>query len=102
MADVEWRFVCVFHVKHIDKQRFGEGLCLVQLLHLLLNHYCLLRYLLARSMHHQQPRKILKEQCLHPRRHGVGLLVPVVVVQDHDGGDHTARHHEHDAVEVCS
>ena len=102
MADVEWRFVCVFHVKHIDKQRFGEGLCLVQLLHLLLNHYCLLRYLLSASMHHQQPWKILKEQRLDPGGHGVGLLVPVVVVQDHDGGDHTARHHEHDAVEVCS
>ena len=28
--------------------------------------------------------------------------VPVVVVEDHDGGDHTAGHHEHDAVEVCA
>ena len=25
---------------------------------------------------------------------------PVVVVEDHDGGHHGARHHEHDAVEV--
>ena len=29
---------------------------------------------------------------------GVGLSV--VVVEDHDGGDHGAGHHEHDAVEV--
>ena len=29
---------------------------------------------------------------------GVGLAV--VVVEDHDGGHHGARHHEHDAVEV--
>ena len=28
--------------------------------------------------------------------------VPVVVVEDHDGGDNTAGHHEHDAVEVGS
>ena len=31
---------------------------------------------------------------------GVGLAV--VVVEDHDGGHHGARHHEHDAVEVGS
>ena len=24
----------------------------------------------------------------------------MVVVEDHDGGDHTGGHHEHDAVEV--
>ena len=29
---------------------------------------------------------------------GVGLAV--VVVEDEDGGDHAARHHEHDHVEV--
>ena len=28
------------------------------------------------------------------------MCLPVVVVEDHDGGDHTACHHEHDAVEV--
>ena len=27
--------------------------------------------------------------------------MPVVVVEDHDGGDHAAGDHEHDAVEVC-
>ena len=28
------------------------------------------------------------------------LWLPVVIVEYHDGGDHTACHHEHDAVEV--
>ena len=36
----------------------------------------------------------------HPGRHGVGVRLPVVIVEDHDGGDHGAGHHEHDAVEV--
>ena len=30
------------------------------------------------------------------------MCLPVVVVEDHDGGHHTAGHHEHDAVEVGS
>ena len=30
----------------------------------------------------------------------VSVCFPVVVVEDHDGGHHTAGHHEHDAVEV--
>ena len=37
-----------------------------------------------------------------PGGHGVGVRLAVVVVEDHDGGDHAARHHEHDAVEVGS
>ena len=32
--------------------------------------------------------------------HLVGVDQPVVVVEDHDGGHHAGRHHEHDAVEV--
>ena len=32
----------------------------------------------------------------------MGVRLAVVVVEDHDGGDHAARHHEHDAVEVGS
>ena len=32
----------------------------------------------------------------------VGVRPAVVVVEDHDGGDDAAGHHEHDAVEVCS
>jgi hypothetical protein len=30
----------------------------------------------------------------------VSVGLPVVIVEDHDGGHHAARHHEHDAVEV--
>ena len=36
----------------------------------------------------------------YPFWHVVGVWLSVVVVEDHDGGDHTAGHHEHDAVEV--
>ena len=35
-----------------------------------------------------------------PGGHVVVVRLPRVVVEDHDGGDHTAGHHEHDAVEV--
>ena len=38
----------------------------------------------------------------HPAWHLVSICLSVVVVEDHDGGDHTAGHHEHDAVEVGS
>ena len=38
----------------------------------------------------------------YPAGHLVGVCLAVVVVEDHDGGDHAARHHEHDAVEVGS
>ena len=37
-----------------------------------------------------------------PGGHGVGVRLAVVVVEDHDGGDDAAGHHEHDAVEVGS
>ena len=37
----------------------------------------------------------------HPLRHLVCLCLPVVVVEDEDGGDNTGRHHEHDRVEIC-
>ena len=32
----------------------------------------------------------------------MGVSQPMVVVEDHDGGDHARGHHEHDAVEVCA
>ena len=32
----------------------------------------------------------------------MSFMLPVVVVEDHDGGHHAAGHHEHDAVEVRS
>ena len=30
----------------------------------------------------------------------MGVSEPVVIVEDHDGADHAARHHDHDAREV--
>ena len=30
----------------------------------------------------------------------MSVCLPVVVVEDHNGGDHAGGHHEHDAVEV--
>ena len=36
----------------------------------------------------------------HPGGHVVGVCLSLVVVEDHDGGDHAGGHHEHDAVEV--
>ena len=35
-----------------------------------------------------------------PGGHGVSVRLAVVVVEDHDGRHHAARHHEHDAVEI--
>ena len=32
----------------------------------------------------------------------MSFILPVVVVEDHDGGDDAASDHEHDAVEVGS
>ena len=32
----------------------------------------------------------------------MGVRLAVVVVEDEDGGDHAARHHEHDHIEVGS
>ena len=40
--------------------------------------------------------------CSYPVWHAVSLWFPVVEIEDHDGGDHAAGHHEHDAVEVGS
>ena len=37
---------------------------------------------------------------LYPVRHFMRVGQPVVVVEDHDGGDDAGGHHEHDAVEV--
>ena len=56
--------------------------------------------LLARPGHPQEPGDPLEEDDPHPGGHVVGVRLPVVVVEDHDGGDHAGGHHEHDAVEV--
>ena len=100
VAHVERGLVIVLHVQDIDQQRLGDVLRLVQLLELLLHHDGLPGDFLARPVHHEEPGQVLEEQCVHPAGHVVRLLVPVVIVEDHDGGHHGAGHHEHDAVEV--
>ena len=39
---------------------------------------------------------------IYPAWHLVSIRLSVVVVEDHDGGDHAAGHHEHDAVKIGS
>ena len=36
----------------------------------------------------------------YPARHLMGVRLSVVIVEDHDGGDDGACHHEHDAVKI--
>lgn len=31
----------------------------------------------------------------------MGLRLPVVIVEDEDGGHYAGGHHEHDGVEIC-
>ena len=100
MAHVERGLVVVLHVEDIDQQRLGDVFCLIELLQLLLDHDGLPGDLLAGPGHHEEPGEVLEEQGVHPARHGVRLLVPVVVVEHHDGGHHRAGHHEHDAVKI--
>ena len=38
----------------------------------------------------------------HPTWHLVSVRQAMVIVENHDGGDHARSHHEHDAVEVCA
>ena len=91
------RSVIVLHVQHIGQQRLRRG---VQLLHLALDCQGFQGDLLARPGHPQEPGDPLEEDNPHPGGHVVGVRLPVVVVEDHDGGDHAGGHHEHDAVEV--
>ena len=100
VAHVKRGLIVVLHVQDVNQQGLGDVLRLVQLLELLLHHNGLPGDLLARPLHHENPGEILEEQRVHPSRHAVRLLVPVVIVEDHDGGHHRARHHEHDAVKV--
>ena len=46
--------------------------------------------------------KVKLKSVSHPAWHLVSICLSVVVVEDHDGGDHTAGHHEHDAVKIGS
>ena len=50
----------------------------------------------------QLKRQKEKDWPTDPGGHGVGVGLAMVVVEDHDGSDHAARHHEHDAVEICT
>ena len=38
----------------------------------------------------------------HPGWHWLCVSKSMVVVGDHDGGDDTGAHHEHDAVDICA
>ena len=91
------RPVVVLHVQHVGQQGLGGR---VQLLHLALDCQGFQGDLLARPGHPQEPGDPLEEDDPHPGGHVVGVRLPVVVVEDHDGGDHAGGHHEHDAVEV--
>ena len=91
------RPVVVLHVEHVGQQGLGGR---VQLLHLALDCQGFQGDLLARPGHPQEPGDPLEEDNPHPGGHVVGVRLPVVVVEDHDGGDHAGGHHEHDAVEV--
>jgi len=90
----------IVHVKDIGQQGLGGLLFKVKLLHLVLHHDGLSGDLLPWSGHSKDPRNPLKKQCSHPAWHLVGVRLSVVVVEDHDGGHHRARHHEHDAVKI--
>ena len=86
--------------------------------HLALHHDCLPGQLLPGPGHPQQPGYPLEEQHPHPVRHLVSVslpvigqllvklcsdwLIPVMIVEDHDGAHHAAGHHPLDEVEVCS
>ena len=93
------RSVIVLHVQHIGQQRLRRG---VQLLHLALDCQGFQGDLLSRPGHPEEPGDPLKKDDPHPGGHVVGVRLAVVVVEDHDGGHHARRHHEHYAVEVSS
>ena len=94
VADVEGCVVALLYVQDIDQQRLGHVLSLVQLLQLLLHQYCLPCDLLTChwsvyvenlwlvthtwSLHHQQPGKILKKECLNPAWHHMSLSVSMI------------------------
>ena len=44
--------------------------------------------------------RVLRVYGTHPFWHIMGVRQPVVVVEDHDGGDAAGGYHEHDAGEV--
>ena len=88
-----------FYVEHVGQQGLGGR---VQLLHLALDCQGFQGDLLAGPGHPEEPGDPLEEDDPHPGGHVVGVGLPVVVVQDHDGRHHARRHHEHDAVEISA
>ena len=50
------------------------------------------------------PRKKLLKRKIpsHPGWHWLRVSKSMVVVGDHDGGDHAGAHHEHYAVDICA
>ena len=96
------RSVVIITVQDVGDQGLGLDLLLVQLLHLLLHLDGLPGDGLPRAGHAHDPGRPLEEDHLDPVWHVVCLHHPVVVVQDHDGRHHAARHHEHDGIEVGS
>ena len=58
----------VVHVKNIGKERLGGFRLQVELLHLVLDHDGLPRYLLSRTTHSQHPRDPLQEHGPHLRQ----------------------------------
>ena len=92
----------IFLVKNVGDDWLALHLLFIQLLHLLLDLDSGPVDGLPRPVHPQDPGPPLEEDHLDPVGHVVSLHHPVVVVEDHDGGHHGARHHEHDGVEVGS
>ena len=90
----------IVHVENVGEKRFGGR---VDLLHLVLHLNGLEGEVLPGAGHPEDPGDPLQEDHSDPVWHVlVSVSLPVVVVEDHDGGDHAAGHHEHDAVEVGS
>ena len=63
----------VVHVKNIGKERLGGFRLQVELLHLVLDHDGLPRYLLSRTTHSQHPRDPLQEHGPHLRQRWVTI-----------------------------
>ena len=41
-----------------------------------------------------------KNKITHPLWHMMSVSFSVMIVENHDGGDNTAGHHEHDTIEI--
>ena len=91
-----------FLVENVRNDWLAFHLLFIQLLHLLLDLDGGPVDGLPRPVHPHDPGRPLEEDHLDPVWHVVCLHHPVVIVEDHYGGHHGARHHEHNGIEVCS